>query len=159
MAPRLGLCLLVALLFVPSRASADATLFLGTNTSPANRAVRGFAFGAGLLIVAFEVEYANTGEDPFASAPSLRTGMGNVLVQTPLAIGGFQPYLTTGGGLYRERLIDRQETSFGGNVGGGVKIGLVGPIRLRVDYRVFNLRGEPLNSRVHRVYAGANIRF
>src|ERR687891_2474538 len=34
---------------------ADATLFIGANTTPANRAVRGGAFGAGLLIIGFEV--------------------------------------------------------------------------------------------------------
>jgi hypothetical protein len=32
-------------------------------------------------------------------------------------------------------------------------------VRARVDYRVFNLRGEPLHSTVHRVYAGANLAF
>ena len=29
------------------------------------------------------------------------------------------------------------------NTGGGVKITLLGPLRVRVDYRVFTLRGEP----------------
>jgi hypothetical protein len=45
------------------------------------------------------------------------------------------------------------------NLGGGVKITLVGPIRARLDYRIFNLRGEPLHSTVHRVYAGFNLAF
>ncbi len=65
-------------------ASADATLFIGANTTPANRGVKGFAAGGGLLVVAFEFEYANTSADePAGTAPSVKTGMGNVLLQTP----------------------------------------------------------------------------
>jgi opacity protein-like surface antigen len=155
---RLGLLLLLVFLY-PSSAAADLTAFVGSTTTPSNRVVKGFAAGAGLLIVAFEFEYASTTEDVDASAPSLSTGMGNVLFQTPFAIGGFQPYITTGAGLYRERLGERQETSVGVNAGGGVKISVAGPLRLRLDYRVMTLRGEPLHDRVHRLYAGANIRF
>ncbi len=159
MSTRVGLLLLLGLLLLPSRASADLTAFVGSTPTPANRAVKGFAAGAGLLVVAFEFEYSDTGEDLVSSAPSLRTGMGNLLLQTPLAIGGLQPYLTTGAGIYRESLGDRQETSVGLNAGGGVKVSIAGPLRLRLDYRVFTLRGDPLNARVHRIYAGANLRF
>jgi len=159
MGTRVGLFLLLGLSLLPSPASADITAFVGSTTTPASRVAKGIAAGAGLLIVAFEFEYSDTSEDVAESAPSLRTGMGNVLLQTPLAVGGFQPYLTTGAGLYRERLGERQETSVGLNAGGGVKVSLFGPLRLRLDYRVFTLRGDPLNSRVHRVYAGANLRF
>ena len=38
------------------------------------------------------------------------TSAGNVL-QTPIAIFGFQPYVTTGGGIYRETLGAHQQTS------------------------------------------------
>lgn len=159
MGTRVGLFLLLALLVQPLPASADATFFLGSTMTPSSRVARGFAFGAGLIIVAFEFEYSNTGEDALDLAPSLETGMGNLLLQTPVAIGGLQPYLTTGGGIFRERLGEQQETGLGGNAGGGVKISIAGPLRLRVDYRVFTLRGEPMHERVHRVYAGANLRF
>ena len=142
-----------------SPAYADATLFIGSTATPANRQVRGFAIGVGLLIVGFEFEYASTSEEIDDGAPGLRTGMGNVLFQTPLPIFGFQPYFTTGGGAYREKLEAHQETHFGINSGGGVKITLLGPVRARVDYRVFNLRGEPLHGTVHRVYAGFNLNF
>jgi hypothetical protein len=64
-----------------------------------------------------------------------------------------------GAGVYRERLGDLSETSFGANTGGGAKITLLGPLRARVDYRVFTLRGDPLFSTVHRVYVGATLRF
>ena len=140
-------------------AFADATVFIGTTSTPSNRTVKGAAFGAGFLVVAFEFEYADTSQDELDGAPSLRTGMGNVLIQTPLFIHGFQPYFTTGGGVFRESLGDQSETSFGANTGGGVKIAVAGPIRARVDYRLFRLRGEPLHDTVHRVYAGLNINF
>lgn len=147
------------LLALASPAFADATLFIGTTTTPANRSARGFAVGAGFLVVAFEFEYAHTSEDALEGAPSLRTGMGNVLLQTPVAIFGIQPYFTTGGGMYREQLDALSETSFAGNTGGGAKISLAGPVRARVDYRVLRLRGSALHSTVHRLYAGLNLKF
>jgi hypothetical protein len=140
-----------------SPAFADLTGFIGANTTPSNRLVRGVAAGGGLLIIGFEFEYSNTTEDLSAHAPSLTTGMGNVLLQTPTAILGFQPYFTTGGGLYRETLGAIGNTSFGLNTGGGVKVSLAGPLRLRVDYRVFNL-GSALYSPAHRVYVGINLK-
>ena len=146
-------------LAIASPALADATAFIGTTTTPSNRAVKGFSIGAGLLIVAFEFEYADTSEDVVEAAPSLRTGMGNVLLQTPFAIHGFQPYFTTGGGMFREELGTESETSFGLNTGGGVKISLAGPLRARLDYRVFRLKGDPLHETVQRLYAGLNIKF
>lgn len=149
--------LLTAVTSVP--AFADATLFIGSTVTPANRPVKGLAFGVGLLVVGFELEFADTGETLEDAAPSLRTGMGNVLLQTPIPVAGMQFYATTGGGIYRERLGVRQETQFGLNTGGGVKISLLGPLRARIDYRIFKLRGEPLHSVVHRVYAGANLAF
>jgi hypothetical protein len=146
-------------LFAAAPARADVTVFVGANMTPATRAVRGGAVGAGLLIIGFEGEYASTVEDPNAAAPSLVTGSGNVLIQTPFAVLGLQPYLTTGAGLYREKLGAHQDTSFALNTGGGVKISLIGPLRLRVDYRVFKLGSGALSSPAHRVYAGLNLKF
>ena len=120
---------------------------------------QGFAVGAGLVIVAFEFEYAYTPDDATAGAPSLKTGMGNVLLQTPTAFFGFQPYVTTGAGIYSETLNAHSDTSFGTNIGGGVKMSLAGPLRLRVDYRLFNLGSDALYSPTHRVYAGLNLKF
>lgn len=152
-----GAVLLVLLSVVPARA--DITAFLGATTTPANRLTRGFAVGTGLLIIGFEFEYADTTDAPDAGAPSLKTGMGNVLLQTPIAFMGIQPYLTGGAGLYRETLGAHEDTSFGLNTGGGVKITLVGPVRLRVDYRVFKLGSGALYSPAHRIYAGLNLKF
>lgn len=144
---------------VATPAFADITGFIGANLTPANRRATGFAIGAGLLLVGFEFEYANTPDVPSALAPSLRTGMGNVLLQTPFAIFGFQPYVTTGGGVYRETLGTHQDTSLGLNAGAGVKVSLIGPVRLRIDYRTFKLGSGALNSPAHRVYAGVNLKF
>ncbi len=157
-----GRTLIVALAIVAGAAApsrADATLFLGANTTPTNRSVRGGSVGMGLLIVGFEVEYAHTPDDPATDAPALTTGSGNVLLQTPVAFFGFQPYVTAGAGFYRETLGDHQDTSLAVNTGGGVKVSLIGPLRLRVDYRVFKLGSGALNSPVHRVYAGVNLKF
>ncbi|HVH25876.1 MAG TPA: hypothetical protein VM818_03915 [Vicinamibacterales bacterium] len=140
-------------------AFADATFFLGAQMSPSNRASKGFAIGFGILFVGFEFEYASVNEDLEARAPSLKTGVGNVLLQTPVPIYGFQPYFTTGGGVYREQLDNRQDTSFASNVGGGVKVSLAGPLRLRVDYRVFKLESGALTSPTHRLYGGLNLSF
>jgi len=154
----LALAALTAVLFA-SPARADITAFIGTNTTPSNRTAKGFAVGAGLLIIAFEFEYASSNEDQPAFAPSLKTGMGNVLLQSPLPILRMQPYFTTGAGGYRETLGAVHETGFGSNVGGGVKVSLVGPLRLRLDYRVFKLGDGALNSPAHRIYAGLNLNF
>jgi hypothetical protein len=153
----LPLCALFVL--APVCAFADATLFLGSTSTPTSRGARGGALGVGLVVVGFEVEYAVTTEDPSTAAPGLRTGMGNLLVQTPVAIARMRPYLTAGGGVYRERLGTSTETQIAANSGGGVKISLAGPLRARLDYRVFKLRGSPRHSTVHRLYAGANLSF
>lgn len=144
---------------VASPAFADATAFIGPNQTPTNRVARGAALGLSLLIIGFEFEYSDTPENRSANAPSLRSGMFNVLVQTPMNIAGLQFYGTVGGGAYRERLDAYDTTNVGGNVGGGVKISLVGPLRARIDYRVFTLRGSPLHGKPQRIYVGLNLAF
>ena len=148
-------------LALPRLAHADITAFAGANLTPDNRRALGVAVGSGLLVLGFEFEYSSTAESdtPASLAPSLRTGMGNVLVQTPVAIFGVQPYLTAGAGIYRETLGTEHDTGVGANTGGGVKVTLAGPLRLRVDYRVFKLGGDALYSPAHRIYAGLNLKF
>lgn len=158
--------LLIAAGATPARA--DATAFVGAGTSPQSRLTTGFALGSGLLILGFEIEYAQTrAEDDCMGgtdvcAPSLRTGMANLLVQTPRGlVPRTQLYLTGGGGFFRERFeaLDIQETGLGTNVGGGLKIDLVGPIRVRLDYRVFKLGGDSVYQTPQRFYAGVNLAF
>ena len=159
----IGAAALILLLCSASPARADLTAFVGVNATPSNHGLRGFAIGTGLMVVGFEFEYANSGEDIDATAlaPGLRTFMFNGLLQTPVAIAGFQPYATAGGGIYRETvsITDQSETNVGVNVGGGVKMSLAGPLRLRFDYRVLTLSGSPLHSTVQRFYAGVNLKF
>jgi hypothetical protein len=157
--PLIPTVLVMAALLVPATSWADATAFIGSNRTPSNRMARGFAGGVGLLVVGFEFEYANTKEDLVEAAPQLRTFMFNGLVQTPFPILGLQFYGTAGGGIYRETLASFSETNVGGNVGGGVKMSLAGPLRLRFDYRVFTLRGSSLYPRPQRFYAGLNLKF
>jgi opacity protein-like surface antigen len=151
--------LALAILTTPSIASADITAFLGANPTPTNRLTTGFGIGAGLIIVGFEFEYAHTREDEEELSPSLRTYMFNGLVQTPVPIAGMQFYGTAGAGVYRETLLDDSETNVGINVGGGVKMSLAGPLRLRFDYRIFTLQGDPRHSKPQRFYAGLNLKF
>ena len=147
------------LLLVPARASADVTAFLGTNPDPVNRVTTGFGVGVGLVIVGFEFEYGHTRDNLEELAPSLRTYMFNGLLQTPVPIAGMQFYGTAGGGVYRETLDEDSETNVGINVGGGVKVNLAGPLRLRFDYRIFTLQGDARHSKPQRFYAGLNIKF
>ena len=87
--------------------------------------------------------------------------MFNGLLQTPIPIAGMQFYGEAGGGVYHETLsvVGSPETNFGINIGGGAKISLVGPLRLRLDYRVFTLKGTAQHANVQRLYAGLNLKF
>ena len=151
--------LLIASCVFPSVAAADATAFFGRNSGGDDRStVRGFAFGVSMLVVGFEFEYANSTEDQTLLRPSLRTTSGNVSAQT-FGLPGFQLYATTGAGIYRERLGNDQETALALNSGGGVKVNVRGPVRARIDYRIFSLRGNPRHKTVQRIYAGLNLAF
>ena len=152
--------ILVAALLLASSvpAYADFTFFVGSNQTPSNRSLKGFALGGGKMI-GVEFEYASNGENLSEVTPALRTFSGNALVQTPFAVMGFQPYATAGTGMYRERLDTQTETAWVFNSGVGVKTSLFGPLKIRVDYRVLKLRGEPLHSTVHRIYSGVHLAF
>lgn len=156
---RLAVLALVSVVLWPSVAAADATAFFGRTTAGEDRSpVRGFAFGVSLLVVGFEVEYANTTEDQSLQRPSLRTTSGNVFAQT-VGLPGFQLYVTSGAGFYRERLGNDEETALALNNGGGAKITIASPILARIDYRIFNLRGNPSHKTMKRLYAGVNLSF
>lgn len=144
---------------LPRTAAADITAFLGITPTPDTHAVRGFAAGLGLLIIGFEGEYANVAENEEDGLPGLQTFSGNVLLQTPIELSGVQLYGTAGAGAYRERLLVRQETHMATNLGGGAKIRVFGPLRVRVDYRVFRLHGDPLHQTYQRFYVGGNLTF
>ena len=147
---------LAAVLGRPAPAGADLTFFLGMSPTPETRGTRGFAAGINMLIIGFEFDYAHTSEDVAGGAPGLRTGMMNGVIMTPTKT---QLYLTAGGGFYREVLAGDGKIGFGTNIGGGAKIPLLGPIDIRVDYRIYNLRGGARHKTPQRFYAGVNFRF
>jgi hypothetical protein len=149
----------LALVGQAAPARADLTAFIGVSPTPEQHLAKGLAVGAGLVVVGFEIEYCRLSEDVESGVPSLTTGSGNLLVQTPVPINGWQFYATLGGGIYRERLDELQETHFSSNLGGGAKYTVAGPLRLRFDYRIFSLMGSPLHKRVQRLYVGANLAF
>lgn len=155
----------LALLGLASPASADVTAFVGFTPTPSVRPTVGFSGGLTLILVGWEVEYARTSDDLEDEAPDLRTYMGNVFVQNPIPIKGLTFYATAGAGIYREKfeidpvVRDASNTGFGTNVGGGVKIDLAGPLRLRLDYRVFTLTGDAAHKTPQRFTAGLNLKF
>lgn len=155
------LAVLTGALLVPGApAFADITGFLGVAGGPSARVTKGLAVGAGLIVVGWEVEYSDTTSDVFHGSPRFQTGTVNVLVQTPIDVRGLQFYGTGGAGAYHEEIVGVSRTNVGVDVGGGVKKSLIGPLRLRVDYRVFHLAGSPIGAKfVHRFYVGANIKF
>ncbi len=110
-------------------------------------------------MIGFEFEYSQILDDEIEALPSLKTWSGNVLLQTPVELHGVQLYATAGGGGYRERLGETTVTHADVNLGGGAKIRVLGPLRVRLDYRIFKLSGSPLYSPYHRFYAGANLAF
>ena len=157
---RIALAAATLLLACAPTARADISVFLGATATPANRLVRGVSIGAGFGVLGVEGEVASTVEDASAGAPGLTEASANLVVHPPDILGGFQPYVTAGGGIVRETLgAAHAVTAFAPNVGGGVKLPLVGPVGLKVDYRIFWMGGGALYSPAHRLTAGVNVRF
>ena len=89
-------------------------------------------------ILGLELDYTKTIGD--ASATEIQTFGGNFIVQSSPRARRLQYYGTLGFGVYGET-DDRGGSGevATGNFGGGVKLKLAGPLRLRLDYRVFLL--------------------
>ena len=141
-------------------AFADLTAFAGSESVQARWTTRGIALGFSLRLIGIEFEYAGAPGDPPTRVASLETGMINLLVHTPLdGLRRFQFYGTFGAGVYRARLDTSESRNAGVNAGGGVKVTLAGPFRLRLDYRRFALRGARRGRPPQRVYAGLTLAF
>ncbi|MCX6539912.1 MAG: hypothetical protein NT151_13410 [Acidobacteria bacterium] len=148
-----------AMVLLPSLAQADITAFLGSLRTAVPQTVRGVAAGGTLIVVGVELEYANGPEDVATATPGLSTGTISALVRTPT--GRIQFYGAVGVGLYRQTLGTQTNTNTTACVGGGVTIGLAGPLGVRVDYRIITLR-NPMHadaSTRQRIYAGVNFKF
>lgn len=146
-----------SLALFPAPASADGTFFYGYAPKPAGRPARGFALGATMAIVGFEFEYSNIDQVESRSAAGLKTYMFNGLIVSPTS--AVQVYLTAGGGIYNQALGEVSNTGFGTNFGGGIKFTLAGPLRIRLDYRVFAQSGDAIDKTTQRFYGGANVSF
>ena len=150
----------VALLAGAADARADVTAFLGVS-APSTGFAQGFSFGGGRPPVLFEIEYARSVNGPREATPSLYTGSINLLIQPDVPVRGMLIYGIGGVGAYGEAF----GSGVGGgvdtctNVGGGVKVALAGPLRVRLDYRVFLLHGMPKDKRPQRLYAGLSLGF
>ena len=141
-------------------ALADATAFVGLTATPTARRAAGFAVGGGLPIIRWEIEYSRTLEDLARAAPYVHTVMGNLVVQVPVPIRRMRFYGTTGLGIWGESSRNGiGDIATGTNIGGGAMMTLAGPLRLRLDYRVFSFRGSPDDPKRQRFYAGLNLAF
>jgi hypothetical protein len=148
-----------ALLLLPDVARADITGFLGTMLKPTTQAMLGAAVSASIGPVGFEIEYAKASEDLAGREPGVSTGIVSALVSTPTR--KLQAYGALGVGVYRETLGLVKTTGTLMAIGGGVSIGLSGPLRVRLDYRLIGFK-NPIRADAgsrHRVYAGAVLRF
>ena len=141
---------------VPARA--DLTVFAGLQGSPTIRASTGISLGFGVLLIGWEVEIARVSEEIEDAAPSIAAGTGSIYVQNPVPISGVQLYAIAGAGLYRERLGIIEQTDVHLALGGGAKVKLAGPLKLRLDYRYFRLR-DALEPDAQRLYAGLTLGF
>jgi opacity protein-like surface antigen len=156
---RRALLAFVMLLGWSPAARADLTVFAGLQNAPALRPATGISLGFGLLLVGWEVEIARVSERLEDRAPSVSTGTASIYVQNPIPISGVQFYALAGAGLYRERLdVISQQTDVHIALGGGAKIGLAGPLKLRLDYRFFKLR-DARSENTQRLYAGLALAF
>ena len=152
------LLVLVLLLCASVPARADLTIFAGLQGSPVIRPTTGISLGFGLLLVGWEVEIARVTEEFEDAAPSIAAGTASLYVQNPVPISGVQFYAIAGAGLYRERLGIVEQTDVHLALGGGAKVSLAGPLKLRLDYRYFRLR-DAFEPDAQRLYAGLTLSF
>ena len=137
---------LVALLVLASATPAysDGTLFFGGITAGAVRPTADVAIGVVRSVGGFELDYAQTTGAGTLARHSIGTFGVNLVLQTPPRANGLQFLGFVGFGLYGET------TGIGGpgsgevlykTIGGGTKVPLAGPLKVRLDYRVV-LPGE-----------------
>jgi opacity protein-like surface antigen len=141
---------------VPARA--DLTIFAGLQGSPSIRPTTGISLGFGVLLVGWEVEIARVTEELEDRAASIAAGTGSVYVQNPVPISGVQLYAIAGAGIYREHLGTLEQTDVHLALGGGAKVKLAGPLKVRLDYRYFRLR-DAMEPDAQRLYAGLTLGF
>lgn len=150
-------CLFVAGV-TPARA--DATAFVGMNTTTAPHPTVGVAVGRCCPgMVGFEVEYAGIIGAADPETTNLSTVTVNFLVQRSLnqttaiyVIGGIGGHIVAN---------DTADNVY--DLGGGAKVALMRALALRIDYRPFRLRrppsAKPLSPSSRRLAAGVSVLF
>lgn len=157
---------LVALVLMnPVSARADATVLVGLTSVEGLRPSFAWSFSYRPSAVGVEVEYLSTKPGDYTAGGVFAS----VIVQ-PVTISNMQIFVLGGVGVWGEGVEGGKRTGLLGaaNVGGGVLVGLVGPLRLRLDYRLFRL-GEvskeeigaisPSRKHPQRIAAGLYFRF
>ena len=104
--------------------------------------------------VSLEFEYVRSQPNPVASGSGIATLAGNILVQPTRQRAGLQYYGTFGVGFYSVLRDYQGSTDSARNIGGGAKVTLAGPWKLRMDYRAFLLARTGGNHLAHRIYVG-----
>ena len=149
----------IVLLGAGAVAHADVSAFVGAVTGPTPRPSIGVAWGRAGERAGFEVELARSVGAGSAEAPSLFTIAADAVVPLTSADGGPSYFGIGGIGGYGESVGGgRGSSGLAVNVGAGAILPLRGRLRLRLDYRLFFLRGssdaEPVRPRRHRFSAG-----
>jgi hypothetical protein len=166
----IGAALVGCLLVFPSPAKADVTVFAGRLASGQPRTVFGGSAGRFYTEnVGFEFEVAVTPGSGSAEQHKYQIFTGNLLIQSSLPRGHRpQVYGAIGMGIYGETSSGGGGSGevFIGSFGGGVKVKLTGPFRVRADYRLFRLGeaadagpGFVLHRHPQRVSVGIGVAF
>jgi hypothetical protein len=125
----------------------NLTAFAGAAMVPDAHAVSGIGVGVRPQPgpVSIEFEYSRSRSDPTRPVPAIVTLAGNFLVQVPVRQSRFELYGAFGVGFYvlQPDPQSGEDADSAWNFGGGAKVTLAGPLKLRIDYRVFRLAASP----------------
>src|SRR5262249_49137925 len=118
-------------------AAADATAYLGVMTAGGPRLAVGFAYPHSPWMVGYEPGLMTAVGPATSKQSSVGAFSASVIVQPRSTIHGFQLYGPAGFGLYGE-VYDHGGSGevLATNIGGGARVGLAGPLKLRLDSRL-----------------------
>jgi hypothetical protein len=118
----------------------NASIFTGIVPTPAVRPTMGFAVGGGVAPTGFELELARSGSRLSKGAPSLNTYMVNFFGSFPVPVERLRIYAIGGIGIWNEQFeAGHGAGEFGKNLGVGALYEIAGPLKARLDYRVYFL--------------------
>ena len=129
--------MLVALVLMnPVSARADATVLVGLKSVEGLRPSFAWSFGYRPSAVGVEVEYLSTRPGDYSAG-----GIFGSVIVIPVTIAKAHIFVVGGVGVWGEGFEGGKRTGVlsAVNVGGGVLVDLTGPLKLRLDYRLFRL--------------------